>query len=158
MKYILFIFVFGISSVAFAQKPSAADSANQNIKKAPPPQESVSNDEPSQSDFIEIDEEPRPLKDIQKFIKYPEEARRSGLEGKVMCSVLIGKDGNVKRVTIDRADDDIFRHPVIEAFQKVRFSPARKDGKPVMVWYSQTISFKLAQFENDQDEDEQDHH
>jgi protein TonB len=142
MKIILFIFLIAISSVAFAQKPSAVDSANQNVKKALPPQ-SVSDDEPSQDDFIEIDEEPRPLNDIQKLVIYPEDAKRSGLEGKVTCSLLIGKDGNIKRIHIDKADDDIFRQPVLEAWKKVRFSPARKDGKSVQVWYTQAINFKL---------------
>ena len=127
------------------------DSANQNLKKTP--LQSVSEDEPSQDDFIEIDEEPRPLQNIQQLIKYPEEARRAGLEGKVTCSLLIGKDGDIKRIHIDKADNDIFREPVIEALKKVRYSSARKDGKPVAIWLVQSVIFKIPA-----NEDEQDHH
>lgn len=76
------------------------------------------------------------------------------MEGRVSFSMLIGKDGNVRRIVIDHADYDIFRQPVIDAMQKVRFSPAKgEDGKPIMVWYTQSINFKLKT-----DEDEQDHH
>jgi protein TonB len=151
MRIVLFICALLAPTIVFAQKPSVADTAQSDIKKPPPPQ-SVSNDDPSQDEFIEIDDEPKPIQDIQKLVKYPEEARRAGLEGKVMVSILIGKDGNIKRITIDKADADVFRQPVIDALKKVRFTPARKDGKPVMVWYTQSISFKLSQYKEDEDQ------
>ena len=144
MKYFFSLFLlvsfFAIPALALAQKPTKVDSAQSNVQIAEPPKE----DEPSQDDFIEVKEEPKPLQNIQSLVVYPEKAKREDLEGRVSFSMLIGKDGNVRRIVINHADDDIFRKPVIDAMQKVRFSPAKgEDGKPIMVWYAQSINFKL---------------
>ncbi len=129
MKYILPVFLLLVSGIAFAQKPSVADSVNQT---PPTPDEF----------YVKVD--PKPLNNIQKLVEYPEEAKRSQLEGKVTFSALIGKDGNVEKVTIDKASDEIFKQPTIDAVKKVRFSPALgPDGNPARVWYTQTVSFKM---------------
>ena len=99
--------------------------------------------EPSQDEFIETTEEPKPTQDIQRLTVYPEVARHGGLEGKVTFSALIGKDGRVEKVTIDKADYEVFKQAVIDAVMKVRFTPARQNQTPVRVWYTQTVSFKL---------------
>src|SRR5579872_3622458 len=99
--------------------------------------------EPSQDEFIETTEEPKPTQNIQAIVQYPETARHGGLEGKVTFSALIGKDGRVEKVTIDKADYEVFKQPVIDAVMKVRFTPARQNQTPVRVWYTQTVSFKL---------------
>jgi TonB family protein len=100
--------------------------------------------EPSENDFIlDITEEPNPIQNIQSLMQYPETARQANLEGRVTFSALIGKDGRVERVAIDKADYKVFMQPVIDAVLKVRFTPARQNQTPVRVWYSQTVSFKL---------------
>jgi TonB family protein len=109
---------------------------------APPPVKEVEK-EPAQDEFVEYTEEPKPTQNIQALVQYPEQAKRSNLEGKVTFSALIGKDGRVEKVTIDKADYDVFRQPVIDAVTKVRFTPARQNQTPVRVWYTQTVSFKL---------------
>ena len=150
MKYLFLTFAFILPISVFAQNPSKVDSAQLNVGKTIPPQEA----EPSIDEFIEASEEPKPMQNIQSLVVYPEKAKRAGLEGKVMFSILIGKDGNVRKINIDHADYDVFRQPVIDAMQKVKFIPAKGlDGKPMMVWYTQTINFKLKPAENDTDHD-----
>jgi TonB family protein len=99
--------------------------------------------EPVLGDFIPDVEEPKPTQDIQHLTEYPQTAIRSNLEGKVTFSALIGKDGRVEKVTIDKADYEVFKQPVIDAVMKVRFTPARQNQTPVRVWYTQTVNFKL---------------
>ena len=100
--------------------------------------------EPDESQFIpDITEDATPTENIQLMTKYPETARIAGLEGKVAFSALIGKDGRVERVVIDKADYEVFKQPVIDAVMMIRFTPAKQNETPVRVWYSQTISFKL---------------
>ncbi len=99
--------------------------------------------EPSQDEFVDVTEEPKPTQNIQAIVQYPETARHGGLEGKVTFSALIGKDGRVEKVAIDKADYEVFKQPVIDAVMKVRFTPARQNQTPVRVWYTQTVSFKL---------------
>jgi len=108
----------------------------------PPVKVAIPN-KPDRTIFIAVDEDPKPIQDIQSLIQYPEQAKRSNLEGKVTYSALIGIDGRVKDVIIDKSDYDVFRQPVIDALMKARFTPARVDQNPVEVYYSGTISFRL---------------
>ncbi len=98
---------------------------------------------PAEDEFVEYTEEPKPTANIQSLVVYPETAKKANLEGKVTFSALIGKDGRVEKVNIDKADYEMFKQPVIDAVTKVRFTPARQNQTPVRVWYTQVISFKL---------------
>jgi TonB family protein len=99
---------------------------------------------PSKDIFIEVSEDAKPIQNIQAFVQYPESARRAHLEGKVSYSALIGKDGHVITVDIDKADYDIFKQSVIDALMRARFAPAMQGETPVEVWYSGTVSFTLS--------------
>jgi TonB family protein len=105
----------------------------------PPPD----NNDPGIDEFIDVSEEPKPTENIQGLVKYPETARHGNLEGKVTYNALIGKDGRVEKVVIEKADYDVFKQPVIDALLKTRFTPARQNQTPVKVWYTGTVSFKL---------------
>ncbi len=122
-----------------------------DFKNETPPPTQLHNEEPEPdiNDFIEITDEPKPIQNIQKLIVYPEEAKKQALEGKVTFEVLIGKYGEVRKIVIEKADYDIFRKPVIEAMKKVKFTPGKQNGKPVMVWYPQSVVFKLLPNENE---------
>ncbi|MFI5263068.1 MAG: energy transducer TonB [Candidatus Kapaibacterium sp.] len=94
-------------------------------------------------EFIEVTKEPAPKVVIQSVVEYPKEARYNGIEGTVTFSALIGKDGAVQKVVIDKSDNDIFNQAVIDAVKKTEFKPAMQEDKPVRVWYTQKVVFKL---------------
>jgi TonB family protein len=100
-------------------------------------------DKPDRNIFVAVDEDPKPVQDIQSLVQYPEQAKRSNLEGKVSYSALIGIDGRVKEVLIDKSDYDVFKQAVIDALMRTQFVPARVDNTPVQVYYNGTISFRL---------------
>lgn len=118
--------------------PPGGESGNGPPPPPPPPDK-----DPEQDAFIEYTEEPKPTQNIQGIVKYPETARKANLEGKVSFSALIGKDGRVEKVVIDKSDYEVFKQPVIDAVMSVRFTPAKQNQTPVKVWYSQTVSFKI---------------
>ena len=124
----------GIGNGPATLEPPKAPVQLNNIKDDP---------EPGIDDFIDVTEEPAPIKPIESLVEYPETAKRSGLEGKVIVAALIGKDGSVEKVVVQKADYDIFKQPAIDAMMKARFTPARQNGNPVRVWLSKTITFKL---------------
>jgi len=64
--------------------------------------------------------------------KYPVEAARQGIAGKVMLLVTVAADGSVREVAVESATPPgVFDEASIEAARQWRFEPAMKDGKPV---------------------------
>jgi TonB family protein len=74
---------------------------------------------------------------------YTDEAKRNGLEGKVILDVLVAADGNITDVRIFSGLPDGLTESAIEAAKKVRFKPATRDGKPVSVREKMEIDFTL---------------
>lgn len=73
---------------------------------------------------------------------YPPEALKAGVQGTVMVSVLVGRDGLVKQTRI------VSSIPALDAAAETAvrqwvFKPARNEGKPVAVWANVPIKFTL---------------
>lgn len=85
-------------------------------------------------------------------MKYPEQAKKAGLEGKVVVSFIVGKEGMINNVKIIKdigggAGDEAIR--VVNTMNQLpdRWMPGRVDGKNVSVMYTLPFQFKL---QNDQ--------
>ena len=104
---------------------------------------SFAQDDPSPEEFIEIDVEPKPLVPLLSLVRYPEEAKDAGKEGKVIISVLINESGKVTKTQIEKSSDPIFDKAAKDALMAATFSPALQKGKPVKIWYTVPIVFKL---------------
>jgi protein TonB len=81
---------------------------------------------------------------LQENIKYPPEAAKNDIEGRVIVQFIIDKTGEVEDVKVVRPvseelDAEAVR--VVKSFPK--FEPGRQDGEAVAVWYTLPISFKL---------------
>lgn len=85
---------------------------------------------------------PTTAEEEQEVLQWPEVARRAGIEGLVVLHLLVGKDGTVEEVKVLKGPE-IFRQAAVQAAQRFRFSPALQNDKPVRVWISQAIRFKL---------------
>ncbi len=86
--------------------------------------------------------------ELRKFlatnIKYPQEARQSGISGKVYVKFVVNKEGFVENVSIARGvhsslDDESVR--VVKLLP--RWEPGEQDGEKVNVWYTVPINFQL---------------
>lgn len=82
---------------------------------------------------------------VQKKMKYPSQARRMGIEGKVFVQFVVGKDGSINEVKVIRGigagcDEEAIR--VIENSPK--WAPGKQRGKPVKVRMVLPITFKLS--------------
>ncbi len=81
---------------------------------------------------------------LYKNLRYPSSAMEKGIEGKVFIKFIITKDGSVANVTVSRSIDQALDQAAVDAIKKLpKFTPGKKDGKPVNVWYSMPIVFKL---------------
>ena len=76
--------------------------------------------------------------------RYPESARRQGVEGTVLLKIRITEQGSVEDVQVERsAGHPDLDQSTMEAVQRWRFEPARRSGEPVAVWVQLPVVFKL---------------
>lgn len=81
---------------------------------------------------------------IYKNINYPQDAKDNGIEGKVILRFVVSKEGNVVQPVIVKGLYPSIDRAVLEIVPKIpRFEPGSNGGKPVNVWYSIPITFKL---------------
>jgi periplasmic protein TonB len=82
---------------------------------------------------------------IYKNIKYPEEAKEKGIQGRVTVRFVVTKDGSISQASVVRGVDPSLDNAVLEVLKKLpKFIPGKMAGTPVSVWYALPISFKLA--------------
>jgi len=97
-------------------------------------------EEPPMDMFIPLDVQPTPIKVVEP--KYPEPARKAGVEGTVSVKALVDEEGKVKRVVVV-SGPEVFHDAAIEAAEHWLFKPATKGDRPVAVWVAIPFVFKL---------------
>ncbi len=75
--------------------------------------------------------------------RYPETARRAGLQGTVTIECVIAADGHVRDPRVFRSAHPILDQAAIESVKQWRFRPATLNGSPVAVWFYLTVNFTL---------------
>ncbi|HZV13112.1 MAG TPA: TonB family protein [Candidatus Kapabacteria bacterium] len=106
-----------------------------------PKQEEQTDEDPYA--FVDVEKEPEPISNLQSLVKYPELARKAGLEGVVFLRFQVLKDGSVGKVIVEKSDQKIFEQAAIDAVKSCKFTPAIQNKQPIDVWTSQRIEFKL---------------
>ena len=101
--------------------------------------------------FVVVEEDPEfpggmkaMLAFIEKNLVYPEEAKASGIEGKVYVSFTVEKDGSISNVKILRdigygCGDEVVR--IVKLMPK--WNPGKQRGVPVRVRYNLPVQFIL---------------
>ena len=75
---------------------------------------------------------------------YPEIAQEAGIEGTVVVQVFIDKRGRVKDTLILKGIPNTgLDEAAISAIRKTRFRPAKQRERPVGVWISIPVNFRL---------------
>ena len=94
------------------------------------------------------------LKYLSDNIRYPKNAHDNKIEGRVVISFVIQKDGTIGETKILRSVDPELD---AEALRVVRslpaFTPGKMNGKAVAVWYSLPIAFKLKGMDTGKEDD-----
>ena len=104
---------------------------------APPPPPSG-----PQVRFIPYDDPPTPLRPISP--KYPEIAQEAGIEGVVIVQAFIDEKGRVKETIVLKGIPNTgLDEAAVEAIRATRFKPAKQRERPVGVWISIPVNFKL---------------
>ncbi|MEZ5197708.1 MAG: energy transducer TonB [Bacteroidales bacterium] len=84
------------------------------------------------------DEPPQPKGQIKP--KYPPEAKKKGISGKVYVKIYIDETGVATDAIILRGIDEL-NQAAIDAVKAVKYKPAKLEGKEVGVWVNLSITF-----------------
>jgi TonB family protein len=85
------------------------------------------------------------MDEVQTAIQYPEAAREEGVEGMVVCKVLVDAEGNYMRHKVMSSPNKSFYEAVSPHLARLRFNPAVKDKVPVAVWTTLRFTFTLSE-------------
>jgi protein TonB len=77
-------------------------------------------------------------------IRYPPEARYNKIEGRVMLRVLIDAKGWTQEIAIkEPSEHAFFNEAALITAKHWRYTPGSRDGKPVAMWVTIPIEFKM---------------
>ncbi|GAB6010619.1 energy transducer TonB [Viscerimonas tarda] len=81
---------------------------------------------------------------IANNLRYPVEASKAGIEGRVIVRFVVAKDGSVKDAGAMRSLSPVLDAEAIRVVNKMpKWTPGKKNGKPVDVYYTLPIIFRL---------------
>lgn len=119
---------------------------NQPLKVPPPPKENNNKKKKSSQVFVVVEHMPKligGLKGLEQKIKYPELARKAGIEGTVYVQFVVDKHGNVENAHVVRGIGGGCDKEALKVVRQAKFKPGLQRGRPVKVRYSLPIKFKL---------------
>jgi protein TonB len=90
--------------------------------------------------FFKVSKKPEVIKKVQP--EYPDLARRAGIEGKVVCKIVVGKDGLVKSATVIKSIP-MLDDAALAAVKQWVFSPGEQRDRKVQVNMTVPIDFRL---------------
>ncbi|MFQ5651302.1 MAG: energy transducer TonB [bacterium] len=114
-----------------------------DIPPPPPPPE----DDDGMNIFVPYDEAPSPIggfRAIQRALKYPEIARKAGIEGRVVVYVWVSEKGKVIDTRVIKSlGHSGCDQAAVKAIRSVKWKPALQRDKPVKVWVAIPVIFRL---------------
>ena len=96
--------------------------------------------------FVAVEQMPEPIggiKAIQENVRYPEIAKRAGIEGRVYVKAYIDENGNVAGTEVVKGVGAGIDEAAQDAILKTKFKPGMQRGKNVKVQVMIPIQFKL---------------
>jgi len=75
--------------------------------------------------------------------EFTPEARQAKFQGTVLVSIVVGADGRTRDIRVLRPVGMGLDQNAVEAVKKWRFEPAKKDGRPVPVYATIEVEFRL---------------
>lgn len=97
--------------------------------------------------FVPFDQPPEPIGGyaaIKSKIVYPEIAKQSGIEGRILIWAQIDEEGNVVRMKVMKSlGPKVFDEAAMNAVRDVKWTPAKNKGELVKVWIAVPVDFRL---------------
>ncbi|WKN31889.1 energy transducer TonB [Porifericola rhodea] len=113
--------------------------------------EEAPEEEVSDEIFMVVEDQPEPqggmaafYQYVSKNLKYPSQARRMGVEGKVFVQFVVDKDGSISQVQAIKGIGAGCDEEAVRVLQNApKWKPGKQRGRPVRVRMVLPITFKL---------------
>ncbi len=113
----------------------------------PPPPAAPSEEEAEEEEIFVVVEQPPVLiggmEQLQKAIRYPLNALRANVEGKVVVQFVVNKEGKVEDPVVVRGIGAGCDEEAIRVIKQARFTPGKQRGIPVSVRFAIPVHFKI---------------
>ncbi|MBF1573914.1 MAG: energy transducer TonB [Prevotella salivae] len=84
------------------------------------------------------------LQYLMKNIKYPEQAMKEGIQGRVTVRFIVEKDGSISDVKPVLSVHPLLNKEAVRVVKSMpKWSPGKQNGKPVRVRFNVPVMFKL---------------
>ncbi len=83
------------------------------------------------------------LRDLQARMRYPEQARRAGVEGRVFVQFVVDEEGRVTQPKVTCGIGAGYDEEAVRVVRQVRFRPGRHRGLHVPVKMTLPVTFRL---------------
>jgi len=81
---------------------------------------------------------------IAENLIYSEEAKEARIEGTVFLRFEVSKTGDIGKIEIQKGAHQLLDNEAVRVIKTLqKFKPGMQNGKPVSVWYSMPITFRL---------------
>ena len=81
---------------------------------------------------------------LQKAIKYPPVAEENGIQGRVICTFVVERDGSVTDVRVAKSVDPSLDKEAVRVVSAMpRWIPGKQNGQSVRVKYTLPVTFRL---------------
>ena len=84
------------------------------------------------------------LQYLMENIKYPEQAMKKGIQGRVAVRFIVEKDGSISDVKPILSVHPLLNKEAVRVVESMpKWTPGKQNGKPVRVRYNLPVMFKL---------------
>ncbi|RYD51888.1 MAG: energy transducer TonB [Sphingobacteriales bacterium] len=109
------------------------------VVEAPPPPPAV---------FTSVEQMPEFNGDVNAWlannVQYPDAARESGIEGRVVVKFVVAEDGSVTEAQVERGVNAALDAEALRAIRKMpKWKPGKQNGQAVKVYYRVPVKFQL---------------
>lgn len=129
-------------------------SSSEDDNKAVEIQQTVVVDEPEEQEeeiFTIVEKQagfpggmPKLMEFLKKELQYPPVAIENNIQGRVMVSFVVNKDGSIEQVAVARGVDPILDQEAVRVVKKMpKWTPAEQRGKPCRSRFTLPVLFKF---------------
>lgn len=130
----------------FCFAAGCGDIEKENIQSAPNKNLTGEQKDTSRAYFAAVEDMPIPIggiKGIMELIKYPEKAKRDGVQGRVLIKAFIDENGEVLKTEVLKGIGTGCDSVAVSAVEQTKFIPGKQNGRSVKVQVVVPIIFKL---------------